>query len=405
MKLWADFIQLGIPRMILALLAASLLILAPVTGVASGQGETGQRGVQELRRADGPRLEGHRRSVLGADFVAHGRQVVTCSRDATIRIWDAQSGRELKQLVDTNTTLFVTIVAADAKVRQIAAAGPAGPERPFARGFARNPPSWFGSVVSIWDLPADRLARVLPMSAQFLPLGVAISRDGRRVSCIARDLSVVLWDTNTGRVLSFVPGLAEDAAADLDPPNQIWSYSADLLKVAALAKGEAGGPNVIFHCDLARRSVHRITVSSEGSGQCRAVAVRADGADLAAWVDGRDGTASLWVFDLDSGRTKRRLPVPPSSEVTYLAFSPDGHVLVVGSMEGRLRVLSSTTGALLAESSVSSEPIRSAYFLHDRLRVLSGQASPSMTNWAPRAFSVAEPLTLTDLWMRIPAVP
>jgi WD40 repeat protein len=405
MSLWADFIQRGIPRTILTLVAASVFIHAPGAGIASGQSETEQRGVQELKRADGPRLEGHRRSVLGAEIVAHGMQVVTCSRDATIRVWDAQSGEELKRFGDANTTLLASIVAADSKVQQIAAAGPAGPERPFGRGMWRNPPFWFGSVVSIWDVPTGRLARVLPMSAQFLPLGVAISRDGRRVSCIARDLSVMLWDMNTGRVLSFVPGLPEDAVAAMEPPNQMWSYSSDLLKVAALAKGEADGPDVIFHCDLARRTVHRIAVAGELSGQCRAVAVKADGSELAAWVDRRDGTTSLWVFDLDNGRTKRRLSTPPLSDVSYLAFSPDGHLLVAGSTEGRLRVLNSTTGALLAESNVSNEPIRSASFLQDRLRILSGQGSTSMTNWAPRAFSVAEPLTLTDLWMRISAEP
>ncbi len=196
----------------------------------------------------------------------------------------------------------------------------------------------------------------------------------------------MLWDMNTGRLLSWVPGLPEDAAATSDPPNQVWSYSADLLKVAALAKGEADGPDVIFHCDLARRSVHRISVAGEGPGPCRAVAVRPDGDELAVWVDGQNGTASLQVFDLDKGQTKRRLSTPPLSDVSYLAFSPDGHVLVVGNMEGRLRVLNSTTGALLAESNVSNEPIRAASFLQDRLRILSGQGSSSMTSWGPRSF-------------------
>ena len=405
MSAWADFIQRGIPQTILALLAASAVFHGPAIEVASGQIENDQRGIQELKRADGPRLTGHRRSVLGADIVAHGRQVVTCSRDATIRIWDAQSGEELKRLGDTNPTLFASIVAADAKVQQIAAAGPAGPDRPFGRRMGRNPNFWFGSVVSIWDVPSGRLVRVLPMSPQSLPLGVAVSRDGRRVSCIARDLSVMLWDMNTGRLLSWVPGLPEDAAATSDPPNQVWSYSANLLKVAALAKREADGPDVLFHCDLARRSVHRISVAGEGAGPCRAVAVRPDGDEVAVWVDGQNGVASLQVFDLDKGRTRRRLSTPPLSDVSYLAFSPDGHVLVVGNMEGRLRVLNSTTGALLAESNVSNEPIRSASFLQDRLRILSGQGSSSMTSWGPRAFSVAEPLLLTDLWMRISAAP
>ncbi len=159
MSAWADFIQRGIPRTLQALLAASAVFQGPSMGVASGQIENGQRGIQELKRADGPRLTGHRRSVLGADIVAHGRQVVTCSRDATIRIWDAQSGEELKRLGDANPTLFASIVAADAKVQQIAAAGPAGPDRRFGRRMGRNPNLWFGSVVSIWDVPSGRLVR------------------------------------------------------------------------------------------------------------------------------------------------------------------------------------------------------------------------------------------------------
>ena len=110
-------------------------------------------------------------------------------------------------------------------------------------------------------------------------------------------------------------------------------------------------------------------MAGEGAASDEAVAVRPDGDEVAVWVDGQNGAASLQVFDLDKGRTRRRLSTPPLSDVSYLAFSPDGHVLVVGNMEGRLRVLNgATSAALLAESNVSNEPIRSASFLQDRPR-------------------------------------
>jgi WD40 repeat protein len=389
---------------------------------------------RSLERRNEVLLAGHRRPILGTGISADGQTLVTCSWDRTVSVWDAASGRELARYEVADTGMFPLCVAADATIRQVVTAGPAGSDTQFGPGPGRNPTTRWGSVAKIWDARSGRLIRSLTLGGRSLPLGVASTRDGTRVACVDRGFSAKLWDVATGRVISSVDGRPGDTTAILDPPHHGWAFSEDATRFSALARGEGDHPDAIYVCDLTglirtrseicapvwaephhsrlNRS-RRAQVSSlfrirsgpiplpiEGGGRYWAVTLRGDGTEVAAWVCGGDATVLLCVFDFGTGRLKRRLPTPGFSDVSYLAFSPDGHVLLLGSREGRVYFCDSGAGTPLAENDAGDGPVRSVAFMPDRLRVLYGYGSTTGRPGSSPTATVAEPLVLTDLRAR-----
>jgi WD40 repeat protein len=70
-----------------------------------------------------------------------------------------------------------------------------------------------------------------------------------------------------------------------------------------------------------------------------------------------DGTVKLW--DVQTGKEKRTLTVPGSSQVWSLAFSEDGKTVAAGSFDGRISLWDVETGAL-KRTLPGKHPVRAA---------------------------------------------
>jgi WD40 repeat protein len=58
---------------------------------------------------------GHARDVVSVAFSPDGKRVVSASNDATARLWDAESGKEIAILKGHTNTVYTAVFSADGK--------------------------------------------------------------------------------------------------------------------------------------------------------------------------------------------------------------------------------------------------------------------------------------------------
>jgi WD40 repeat protein len=125
---------------------------------------------QELRQ-----LAGHKLPVKHAAFLPGGKRVVSAADDGTVRLWDVATGQELRQAeLDNKARVFCLAVSPDGH-RLLTADDQ--------------------SRVWLWDL--DDLSPLLEQKRSDLVRCLAFSGDGRRALLGGNDYIVRLWDVET----------------------------------------------------------------------------------------------------------------------------------------------------------------------------------------------------------------
>jgi len=129
-----------------------------------------------------PALRGHKGVVTTAVFSPDGKQLLTMSRDGTIRLWDVDSGKEAWQ-----------IASAPGVATEWPAVGflPGGKEAVVARG---------GRLV-VLDLKTDKVVRIFDWPGGRVS-SVSLSPDGKRLlttGAEGTDRRARLWDVATGK--------------------------------------------------------------------------------------------------------------------------------------------------------------------------------------------------------------
>ena len=126
-----------------------------------------------------PQSGGHHSEIGDAAFVPDGRSIVTVGHDRTIRFWDPDTGREIRQLERSDAGLEFVAFSADGKT--------------MATGYGFQP-------TRLWDVASGRELRRFQLPGkpddQFVSCA-DLSPDGKTLATSADD-GVILWDTATG---------------------------------------------------------------------------------------------------------------------------------------------------------------------------------------------------------------
>lgn len=227
---------------------------------------------------------GHSASVRSVIFSPNGKTLASSSWDSTIRLWDVESGKELRTIRNSADALAFS---PDGKI--LASAG-------------------YGYTVEFWDVASGEKLRTLNGHSSTVE-SISFSPDGRTLASGSLDSAIKIWDVATGKVLKTLTGHLNFVRSVIYSPDgkTLISGSGDkTIKFWDVATGE----------ELKILTGHTSPINS--------VAISPDGKTLAS---GGDEAIKLW--DVASGKELKTFERSPSYK-QQVKFSPDGKMLVSG---------------------------------------------------------------------------
>jgi WD40 repeat protein len=370
-------------------MASRALLLTAFTLVAT----------DSARAQDGPKVEvvaqlGHSDGVTSVAFSSDGRAVLSGSRDKTLKLWEAATGRLMRTFEGNSEA--VTSVAFSPDGRSVLSG---------SEGWKREE-----KTLRLWDAATGRLVRVFEGASGGVG-SVAFSPDGRSVASGglgAGRATLKLWDAATGRLVHNFGGYSEAVMSVAFSPDGgaviaggsafagaaaigLWNaatgqrvrpfnkHSNDVRSVAFSPDGRSAvsgswGPIELWDVATGRL----VRTFEKHSGPVGSIAFSADGRHVTS-ADGQ--LVKLW--NPANGRLVRAFGEDPAfgENPTSVAFSPDGRSVLSGSMGGKLRLWEVATGRLLQTFEGYLEPTQSVALSPDGGSVIWGGPRTTSKLW------------------------
>lgn len=281
---------------------------------------------------------GHADAVWCVAYAPDGRTILSGSEDATVRLWEAGTGKEVQRFEGHKS--IVNSVA-------------------FAPDSARALSGSDDKCMNLWEINSGKLVRAF--EHERVVNGVAFTPDGKRGLAACGDKIVHIWDLETG--------------------NETGRFDKHTLPVRCLAVTTDGRRALSGGDDKTIRLWEIATGKEIGvlEGHTEAVigvAVAPDG--KRALSVGFDKTLRLW--DLDSRRELRQL-AGHAEAVLAAAIAPDGRRALSGGEDKTLRLWDLASGKELASLKGHTEAVNSVAFSPDGKLAVSGSTDQTVRLW------------------------
>jgi len=334
-------------------------------------------------------FSGHLDIIQSAAFSPNGNEVLSGSSDGMLKLWDVASGRELKSFSGHAGQVSSVALSRDGK---LALSGSCDEFRVTFCGTAS---------LKLWELDSGRELKRFASVKDFRWVDfdeVALLPDGR--SALAASKSVLkIWDEATGRETksadigwaSAMAFSADHARALLGNCDQTDAYN-DSCEQSSLGLWDVAAAREIKRFPTHESSIFSLGLSPDGSlalsngtgglklwevaSGHEIWSVRGGWSPIVFSPDGRLALSGDHLFDVESGRELRRFA--DGGSLSASAFSPDGKLLA-GSLNGMLKLWDVKSGEELKSF---SGDVSSIAFSSDGSKILSGGLDGAMRLWS-----------------------
>ena len=252
--------------------------------------------------------------LMGLAFSPDAKKLAVCSTNGPIRIWDADTGKEIRQLAEGVRRARAVAFSPDGRTLAVAL-----DER----------------VIHLVDLDSG-VERVQTKGHRGSVTALAVAADGATVFAGAADGTIHRWDARTGRELDRLPGHTDrvTALALPDPGRVLWSRSYD--ETVRRWRPDSGEGRRVFH-DL--KGYYWLPF-----------ALSLDGGMLAM----SSGYREVLVMRSATGEILQRLPT--KTRLVTAAFTADSSVVTVLTGDRAICRWETATGQRLPDLLLPADP-------------------------------------------------
>ncbi|MBU53812.1 MAG: hypothetical protein CL920_34380, partial [Deltaproteobacteria bacterium] len=285
------------------------------------------------------RKQGHNGPVNGCSWSPDGKFVLSASWDKTLKIWDADSGKELQTLTGHSSWVNGCSWSPDGK-RILSASD--------------------DETLKIWDADSGKEFQTLTEHGDSV-LGCSWSPDGRFILSASGDNTLKIWDADSGKELQTLTGHGDSVFG--------CSWSPDGKHILS-----ASGDNTLKIWDVA--SGQELQTLTGHGNRVSGCLWSPDGKRIlsASW----DNTLKIW--DVASGQELRTL-TGHGSWVNGCSWSPDGKRILSASEDETLKIWDADSGKELQTLTGHGHRVNGCSWSPDGKRILSAAWDNTLKIW------------------------
>lgn len=320
-------------------------------------------------------LEGHQAMVFDAVFSPDSRLLASASDDATVRIWEADTGEHLQTLEGNSSSVYSVAFSHDSK---------------FLASGSKD------GTIRLWSVQTGEQLQSFTGHNNTVR-SVVFSPDSKTLISGSDDTYVRVWSIATATTIHTLEGHTSPVEVCACSPNgdmiasgssddyvRVWSIHSG-QSIRSLDSHERGVTSVAFSSDscrlatTSRNGIVRIW-SAEGGGCLQAYNDLQDHIFSAAW------SPDLEMVAMTSSRDIHFRQFPPTEQTwsinahsaTSAAFSSDLRLIASGSFDDCVRIWSTTPRA---STDVSDDQILSVHFVATS-SLIAARSSNEITLWS-----------------------